>query len=40
MNAAFEQKASMIAQLIFEYCFCIAFKTNTSDKKCMEKPLI
>ena len=30
----------MIVQLIFEYCFCIALKTNSSDKKCTEKPLI
>ena len=40
INAAFEQKASMIAQLIFRYCICIVVKTNTSDKKCTEKPLI
>ena len=40
INASFHQKWSLIAQLNFEYCISLAFKTNTSSKNCTKKPLI
>ena len=40
INASFHQKWSLIAQLNLKYCISLAFKTNTSSKNCIKKPLI